>query len=209
MPKVSTINVSFGRKIQTAPYENADASVGVTVAFDHEETQRDIDEEISEAMDTCIAHVCRALGKEVPEWLTPKEENPTNRDGAKKVTPAASPPADMQENGGTRPSISGQTATKPVSPSKPAAKKSKVDFGPAPKKKEDTGEAPPYTSGDVMKAISGAIDRMQKKGQQGASAEVERIVRGYLPEDKPPYSHTQIPATSWGDFISDLNKLGK
>lgn len=97
-------------------------------------------------------------------------------------------------------------------PKNPPAK-SKVDFGPAPKKaeKEEPKDEEGPSEGDVLAAIQTAIERMQKKGVKSQGKEIEKIIRAYLPEeqDTPPYSHDRVPPHSWGDLISDFDKLGR
>jgi len=174
MPKVSTITVAFGRKIQTKPYENADASVSLALAFDHEEETRDIDDEISDAMKRAVSHVETTLGIANEEKPAPKKEV------SKKEAPAPKKAA-------------------PKKP-KPAAKT------PEPEVSEEP-DAPAYTKGDMMKAISGTMTALQKKGITDGSKRIETLVRGYLQDDKPPYSYARIPENSWADFIKDVEEL--
>ena len=90
---------------------------------------------------------------------------------------------------------------------KPASKPKGV---PEPKS-EVTDETPPteYSQSDVMKAITGAIDALKKVGVANGAERVSTIVKAYLPDGKPPFSATRIPATSRGGFIKDVNALKK
>ena len=214
MSKLSTVTVSFGRKIQTRPYENADASVSLTMVYDHEEEQRDIDEEITEAMARAVAHVEHTLGiqdtaptKEVGTGKTPskpaakKEDvkkpaaNPTKPTAAKPVTKPASPPAGTQESGVKLPSTSGRTATKPASPSKPKP--------PAPKK--DKGG---LQKGDLVKAISASMEALKERGETKGAEIIQEIVKNYLPEDcEPPFSYAKIEEIHWVAFIAEVEAL--
>lgn len=185
MSNVTNIKVSFGRKIQTAPYENADAHVELTVAFDEGE-KATLEDEIAANMDLAVSQVLRALRAEEKPKPAPapaEKPKPAPAPAAKKESPPASPKA----------GVWAAPKAKQPSPSKP------VD-----------GSPKPYTNGDVIKAIGAAIDRLNKKGVTGPGEKVEEKIRSYLPSDaKPPFSYTAVPAHSFGDLIRDINDLGK
>lgn len=192
MPNISTIAVSYGRKIQTAPYENADASVSMTIAFDDSDEQRDIDVEIGEAMNRAVIHVEYTLG------LSPSQGT---RIAVAEEKPSAKPAVEEKKKTSPKPKTAPK-AKEPAkkTPPKPPAQPKKV----ASEEATDNGseEVLKYKKGDLMKAIGTTMAALSKKGITDGSKRVNALVEAY------GVKHLgEIPEDSWGDFISDVEKL--
>jgi len=95
---------------------------------------------------------------------------------------------------------------KVVTPAKEPAPEVKVEE-PAPEEVEEKVEAPTLSQTDVRQAVSQTVERLKKAGVADAPARVNALVKAYIPNGKPPLTYTRIPADSFGDFISDLEKM--
>lgn len=199
MPALSEIKVHYRRSMQPRQYETAEAEASATFVFADGENA-DIDGVIAGELVRIKGHVEATLGL--------AKENPTKPAAVKKDTPAPSAPASTPASG-EKPSVPGPTATKPASPSKPSApaKPATPPKPGAPKAAAAEGEAPKFTKGDMMKAISNTMTALQKRGVTDGNKKISKIVAAYLPDDKPPISYARIPENSWGDFIRDVEEL--
>lgn len=204
MPKHATIEVKYGRTVQPAPYESANASVGFTLAFDPEELVGDLDAEIDAALARCTDHVHRILGigqartrpAESKPVVEAKGDIPAPAKAAEKAKPAAKPAEKKAD---------ADPFDAPAE-KKPAAKASADPFdAPA-----EAADKPAYTRGDANAAIQQALERLQKKGVANGPAQISEIVKAYLPDGAtPPFSSNKVREDCLGDFISDLDKLGR
>lgn len=187
MPNVTALEVSFSRTTQPRPYESVSASVRLTVAFRDEETQRTVDVEINDAMQRAIAHVEKTLGL-AP---TKKEVAVVETKGMGEAAPAKKLEAPKPA-----PALAKKTAPAP----EPVAE----ETFPA----EETSA---FTYSDANAAITQAIARMQGKGEAAPAAHIKRLVAAYFPEGTPPaqVTYRRIPEDSLGDFIADVQKLGR
>lgn len=189
MPNVTSLEVSFGRTIQPQPYHSVSASVRLTVAFREDETPRPADEEIADAMARAIRHVEQTLGMA-----------PTQREVAVVETKGMGAEAPAAKITGKR----------PVEPTKPAPKAAKEPAKPEPV--EEDAEAPAPTYEDAYAAIQQAVARLGKVMDSAAAAEeVKRVRNAYLPDGLPlpRQTYRSIPEHSLGDFIHDINRLGR
>ena len=215
MPNVTTVHVEFGRKIQTRPYENAEAKVGLTIAYDQSEKATDIDSEIAEAMARANAHVESALGIAPSEEAAlddaikatkPKAE--PKKEPAKKAAKAAEPdPLDAEPDPLDAPAPEAKPAAKKEA-AKPARAAEPDPFdAPA---GDDTAAVEEPTTGDVNAAVGAFITRCQSKGIADGPAQIGKLVRAYLPDNaEPPYSTTKLPAHCRADFIKDINERAR
>lgn len=179
MSTLASIRVAYGRKMQPAPYESADASVELTLTFEPGETP-DPSGRIDEAFELAVGKVHGILNLGAPRKTqsAPAVKASGDVPPAKKATPAPEPEAAPVQEPDPLDEIDAATEVKT------------------------------YTQGDLMAAITTAMERLKASGDPDARGAVAKIIAGYLPNaTKPKYA--DIPQTSWGDFISDLNKLGR
>lgn len=208
MTKLANIEVRYGRKVQTRPYENAEAYVAMSFVYDEEDGGKDVDTEISEAFATVVAHVYATLGikdeHDQPRLQVETTDNVqapavAKKAPAKKAAPKAEEPATEED---------------PFDA--PAPKKA------APKKAEPAAEEDPFDApagdepekvpsiGDVNAAVGSALDRLQKQGRSDGPVVIKDLIRAYLPSDAaPPFSQNKISEHGRADFIADLNKVGR
>lgn len=180
MSKLNEVRVSYRRLIQPVKYESAEASVELSMSFPEGESP-DVDDVIASELRRAQAHVEVALG--IDESETPVTER----------------------------KIVVETKPAPVQTDKKAPPKPKASPKPKPAPKKEAGpveeDAPQYTKGDMMKAISRTMEALQKKGVLDGSERVNKLIRAYLPDDRPPQSYARIPQHAWGDFIKDVEDL--
>ena len=190
MAKLGTVEVSYSRSMQPKQYESASSSVKLSLVFDESETP-DVDEVITTELARCQAHVEATLGLGGAT---------TKANSKKEATPK--PPAKSEG------SKNSDQPAKSVSPSKPkTTPKPKPPASKKVKEEEEEASEPQFTNGDCMKAIAATMTALKEKGITDGSQRIQKIIKGYLPDDKPPFSHTRIPDHSLGDFISDVEKL--
>jgi hypothetical protein len=186
MPKLSSVTVVYGRKVQPAPYESADAQVSLTLALDPDETVS-TDEQIAAAMQTAVRHVSETLGLKVaakPATKTSKPAVKANLDvGGPEEAPA--PAAPVQEQ-------------KPV--------EAPVEAPTAPVQEQ---EQKPISKQDINAAVAGAIARFDKAGAKDGPARVKQVIASYLPDGQPPFVYSRVPQHAWGDLFKDINDLGR
>lgn len=192
MPTVNTITVTFGRKIAPKAYESMDASATLTLDFDEDEAAKSLPEEIQKGLEIVKIEVLKILNiAEKPRSTMAKQDTYNTK-------------PDQVTSGETGPAIDkgpGELVKKKAPP-KPKTTTSKPKADPA-------GDEKTYTQSDVMKSVTGAMEAMKKAGIANGAERVSAIRDAYLPDNKPPFSVTRIPATSRGDFIRDINDLKK
>lgn len=203
MPKIGSVKVSYRRSLQPRQYESAEASVQLDLLFDESE-RPDVDEVISTELDRVQHHVEARLGIGTKTPTPPA--TPTNPAPAK---PAAKPAASKEETSAkpAAPKAAPAPGAKPPAPKPAAAAPKPAAPVPAAAPKAAEGEAKKFTKGDMMKAISNTMTALQKKGITDGNDRINKLVAAYLPDAKPPISYARIPEDSWGDFISDVEKL--
>lgn len=200
MPKVTAITVAYDRKVQPAPYESAGASVSLSLGFDETEGAS-VAAEIETAMSIAVAQVQKTLG------VVPTK-------GAANAKIAAKTDLDV---GGPLPVKTDFHPEKPAEkrvhapeqkgkPTVEEKEKQIAEKAPAaPEKEQDKFPEP----ADMTKAITAAIERMQKKGMSDGSTKIKEKVRAYMPTDAAVVTYANIPPASRADFISDVDKLGR
>jgi len=182
--RVSAITVGFDRKVQPAQYESAGAQVSMTLTFDADE-EADIDSAITDAMDTAKSHVLVALNRK------PQETKPAEKPAAISASAAAN-------DNSTAPAV-----TKAAAPAK-AVKKAE----PAPAAEPEKPAASANISdGELMQAIARTVQRLTKAGRSGATQDILKLLSGYVPDGKPPVTHTRVPADKRALFVADLDKM--
>lgn len=193
MSSITSITVAYGRKIQPAPYESADASVSLTLAFDQDETQ-DIDGEIAKALDRAVEHVGATLN--IRKEKTSKPAVKANLDTPEDI-PAKAAPAPAKKEAPKK------------APAKAAPPADEEDPFAAPAAAAEEVPETTLTKGDLAKAITNAQHRMKGAGVADGSDQIKKLVFAYSGKDKPPVSYSDVPPNSWADFVSDLDKLGR
>lgn len=181
MPKLSSVTVVYGRKVQPAPYESADAQVSLTLALDPDETVS-TDEQIAAAMQTAVRHVSETLGLKIAA-----------KPAARTSKPAVKANLDV---GGP------EEGAAPVQEQKAANDNVEPEAAPAQEQKDITKQ-------DITAAVTGAIDRLKKQGSNEGPARVKAIVASYLPDGQPPFVYSRVPQHAWGDLFRDINDLGR
>lgn len=179
MPKVQTVTVTYGRKTSPKPYESADASVSLGLAFDPEETT-EIDDAIADTFDTLMAHVHSRLDIpfEMEERSAPAEEADAPVEEKPKKTKAKAKPK----------------ASAPAEESKAADDNTPAE------------ESEAISDGDMHKAVQLRMGSLSKAGVTDGSAKIMALLKEYI--DKPPTTPVNIPQEKRAEFLEKLKALG-
>lgn len=188
MPKLSSVTVVYGRKVQPAPCESADAQVSLTLALDPDETVS-TDEQIASAMQTAVRHVSETLGLKVAPKAAPRTSKPAVK-------------ANLDVGGPEEAPAPAQEQKAPEAPPAPLA-------APVQEPTPADAEPKPVTKQDLTAAVTNAISRLEKQGVKDGPARVKQIVASYLPDGQPPFVYSRVPQHAWGDLLRDVNDLGR
>ena len=182
MGNITGITVRYARKVQPKQYESADAEVALTVTFEDGEADGSLENQIQAHMAIARGQVEQTLGLKSAAAPAPaKAEKPAPAKKAEKPTPA---PA----------------AEAPAKRVDPFAKSAS-----APKAEEPAEQK--INLKTLQNACAQASQRLMSAGK--GIDELTAKIRAYLPDDKTPYTYTRIPESSWSDFLSDVDKLGR
>lgn len=207
MSKLASVTVLYGRKVQPAPYESADAQVSLTMTFDPEETTN-TDDQIAATMATAIQHVSAALNLKpgAKKQTTSKPATKANLDTGGELPPAEAAANDNAPAQEQKPATVSKSNKK--APAREQSDDPFADAAPAAVAPKEEPAAAAVTRGDINKGIAGAQARMKAKGQTDGSVVIKKLIAGYVVgKDNPLLA--DLPETSFGDFLSDLEKLGR
>lgn len=209
MSKLASVTVMYGRKVQPAPYESADAQVSLTLTFDPEETTN-TDDQIAATMATAIQHVSAALnlklGSGVKKQTTSKPATKANLDVGGELPPVEAPASDNVPVQEQKPSPASKSNKK--APAREQSDDPFADAAPTAAAPKEEPAAAVVTRGDINKGIAGAQARMKAQGEASGSVVIKKLIAGYVVgKDNPLLA--DLPETEFADFLSDLEKLGR
>lgn len=205
MPTVSGLTVRFGRKIQPVQYEEASASIDVSISFDQDETA-DLDETINSIFDTVQAHVYARLGRQAPN-VTAREpaktaEAPKLEESApeKKETAAAKKKRVAAEKKAAKEAAAAAKA--PADDESPEGM-SAANAEPVGDLTADQEEIP---DGDMTKAVTNKMQALVKGGAPNGGAPIIALIKSMVSE--APFTPARVPAEQRREFLKALDAIG-
>lgn len=177
MPKVSFVEVEYGRSTQPKQYESAKANVKIGLSWDAEEDTDGLDDAIADAFDTVQAHVHARLNIPAPVVAEVRPETP----------------AKPAEN---------KTAKEPA---KAALKKAEKPAKPKTETIKETADGASISDEDMQKAVMTTMQRLSNAGVSDASSKIMALLKAYISE--PPYPPSRVPEDKRTEFVEKLKAL--
>lgn len=199
MRKISQITVEYGRTTQPQPYESANAKLSVTLVFDPDE---ELDGTYLQAADDTLT----TIQSQVHDILG------IGTAASKPKTKAVLKTNQPTEEKAEKPKVSDEdvkAAAEKAKKAKALAAKEAAQATAAAEVEEKPAEEPGVEKGDILKAITGARERLTANGSGDYKAAIDGVIKAYTSKDKPPFTYNDIPKDSWADFVRDLNDLGR